>query len=105
MTERLTTKTAATYRVARGPHGTQVAEEAQRLYAEFLEDTDDGFSQTTVWDFHFAADRIVTLEEAVRDRDKRIVELHDDVTHLRGEVEGYSSDARYWENKQKTDTA
>jgi hypothetical protein len=47
----------------------------------------------------------VTLEEAVRDRDKRIVELHDDVTHLRGEVEGYSSDARYWENKQKTDTA
>jgi hypothetical protein len=52
-----------------------------------------------------AAERIVTLEEAVRDRDKQIVELHDEITHLHGEVDGHASDATYWENKYRSETA
>lgn len=105
MTEHLTTKTAASYRVTRGEHGTQVAEEAERLNAEHSILCPDGFCQETASGFRAAAERIVTLEESVRDRDKQIVELHDEITHLRGEVDGHASDATYYEAKWREVTA
>ena len=99
MTEHLTTKTAASYRVTRGEHGTQVAEEAERLNAEHSILCPDGFCQETASGFRAAAERIVTLEEAVRERDNQIVELHEEVTHLHHEADGAHADARYWEAK------
>ena len=103
MTEHLTTKTAASYRVTRGEHGTQVAEEAERLYNEHLASGVGHVASPAM--FRAAAERIVTLEEAVRDRDKQIVELHDEITHLHGEVDGHASDATYYENKWREATA
>lgn len=105
-TEQLTTQTKATYRLTRGEHGAQVAEEAQRLFFEHQRHTDAGSGVSTTpagrptpATFRAAAERIVTLEEAVRDRDKQIVDLHDEVTHWHQEADGHAADARYWENK------
>jgi len=98
MTTNLTTKTAATYRITRSEHGAQVAEEARRLYVEHTE----GPLHRQLQDAHpavfrDAAERIISLEEAVRARDEEIVDLHAELRLLRQECDGHSADARYWE--------
>lgn len=97
MTTNLTTKTAATYRISRG-HESQVIEEAQRLYAEHCEGPCSGNCVASPASFRDAAERIVSLEEAVRSRDLVIVEAHDESALLRQDADGLFADSLYWEN-------
>jgi hypothetical protein len=96
MTTNLTTSTAATYRITRG-HESQVIEEAQRLYAEHVNTMCVFGCLVTTATFRDAAERIISLEEAVRSRDKVIVETHDELVVLRDESDSHAADARYWQ--------
>ncbi len=110
-TEQLSTSTKATHAIERGHFGRKVIDEAQRLYTEhWLHVRESGSTSTTPAGnpspatFRAAAERIVTLEEAVRDRDRKLVEAHEETAHWRLEADGHAGDATYYEAKWREST-
>jgi hypothetical protein len=85
-TEKLETTTGASHVITRGNHGKRVEEVGIQLMA-------DNASILTI------AERIVQLEEAVRDRDHQIVTLHEEVAYWSHEADGHARDAAYFEGK------
>ncbi len=72
-----------------------IVEEAQRLYLEHAYSKCSG-CQATPATFRAAAVRIKQLEDAVRDRDRTIVELHEQVTFWQHEHDGAARELAYW---------
>ena len=98
-TEQLKTATGAHHAIQRGEFGRKVIDEVHTLYHLHEQGPCVGNCGIVPADFKIAAERIVQLEEALRERDNTIVELHDEVAHWRDEAAGAYADAAYWEGK------